>query len=158
MTAADRDTAGVIAPPPLLFLGMLLLAVGAERLWRPFPTGLPRAARLALALLLLAPALALLLGALRRFRAARTPPEPWKPTTAIVAEGVYRVTRNPMYLGMLLTYLALAAALDSGLALLLAPALVALVGAGVIAREERYLEARFGDVYRAYCARVRRWL
>lgn len=158
MAATDRDTAGVIAPPPLLFLGMLLLALGAERLWRAFPTGLPRAARFAVALLLLAPAVALLLGALRRFRAARTPPEPWKPTKAIVADGVYRVTRNPMYLGMLLTYLALAVALDSGLALLLAPALVALVGAGVIAREERYLEARFGDEYRAYRARVRRWL
>lgn len=156
--AADRDTPGVIAPPPLLFLGMLGVAMAIERLVRRVPTGLPRAARLGLALLLLVGAIALLAGALRRFRAARTNPEPWKPSTAVVADGVYRHTRNPMYLGMTLIYVALALATDSGVALLLVPALVALVQVGVIAREERYLEGKFGDGYRRYRASVRRWL
>lgn len=157
-TAAERDVAGVVAPPPLLFLGMFGLALGAERLWRPVPTGVPRAARVALALALLGGAAAFLGGALRRFRAARTPPQPWRPTKRVVDTGVYRVTRNPMYVGMTLAYLALALAADSALALLSLPALVLLVWWGVIAREERYLERKFGDEYRAYQARVRRWL
>ena len=156
--ATDRDIPGVIAPPPLLFLGMLGAAMLAERYVRRVPTGLPRAARLVLALALLGAAIVLLAGALGRFRAARTHPEPWKPSTAVVADGVYRHTRNPMYLGMTLVYLALALATDSGVALLLVPALVALVQVGVIAREERYLEAKFGDDYRRYRASVRRWL
>jgi protein-S-isoprenylcysteine O-methyltransferase Ste14 len=156
--APPRDTAGVIAPPPLLFLGTLLLALAIGRLWQGVPTRLPWPARALLALALLAGAVALLAGALGRFRAARTPPQPWKPTKAIVDTGVYGVTRNPMYVAFTLVYAALALALDSGLALLLLPALLLLVQWGVIAREERYLEAKFGDEYRAYRGRVRRWL
>lgn len=154
----DRDHPGVIAPPPLLFLGVLGAALLAERLWRPLPTTLGWGVRAGVALALVAAAVVLLLGALGGFRAARTPPEPWKPTKAIVDTGVYRVTRNPMYVAMTLLYLALALALDSGVALVLLPALVALVQWGVIVREERYLEAKFGDDFRAYRARVRRWL
>lgn len=155
---ADRDNPGVIAPPPLLFLAVLGVAALVERVGRRVPTGLPRAARLGLALALLLAATVLLAGALGRFHAARTNPEPWKPSTTVVADGVYRYTRNPMYLGMTLVYLALALAMDSGVALLLVPALLALVHVGVIAREERYLEAKFGDDYRRYRASVRRWL
>ena len=122
------------------------------------PTGLPRAARLAVAALLVVGGVALLVGALRRFRRARTNPEPWKPSTAIVAGGIYRHTRNPMYVGMTLVYLALAVLFDSGVALLLVVPLLLLVRWGVIAREERYLEAKFGDDYTRYRASVRRWL
>ncbi|MDF1503584.1 methyltransferase [Roseisolibacter sp. H3M3-2] len=156
---SDRDTAGVIAPPPLLYLGTLGAALLVERvLWRPLPTGLAWGARATLALVLLAVAVALLVGALGGFRAARTPPEPWKATRAIVDTGVYARTRNPMYLAFALVYLALALALDSGTALLGVVPLLALVQWGVVRREERYLDARFGDEYRAYRARVRRWL
>jgi protein-S-isoprenylcysteine O-methyltransferase Ste14 len=157
-SSTGRDNPGVIAPPPLLFLGMLLLAWAIEAwAWR-LSTGLPRAARLAVAALLVVAGVALIVGAVRRFRAARTRHEPWKPTAAIVASGVYRHTRNPMYVGMTLIYLALALAFDTGVALLLLAPLLALVRWGVIAREERYLEAKFGDGYRAYTATVRRWL
>jgi protein-S-isoprenylcysteine O-methyltransferase Ste14 len=158
MTTATRDNPGVIAPPPLLFLGMLLLAWAVEAWGRRVPTGLPRAGRAVAAVLLVAAGVALLVGAVRRFRAARTHPEPWKPSTAVVASGVYRHTRNPMYVGMTLVYLALALAFDSGVALLLVAPLLALVRWGVIAREERYLEGKFGDDYRRYRASVRRWL
>ncbi|MGZ8377219.1 MAG: methyltransferase family protein [Gemmatirosa sp.] len=158
MTMSARDNPGVIAPPPLLFLGMLAIAWAVETWVRRLPTGLPRAVRLAVAALLLAAGAALIVGALRRFRAARTNPEPWKPSTAVVASGVYRHTRNPMYVGMTLVYLALALGLDGGVALLLVVPLLALVRWGVIAREERYMEAKFGDDYRRYRASVRRWL
>jgi protein-S-isoprenylcysteine O-methyltransferase Ste14 len=80
------------------------------------------------------------------------------PTTAVVDAGPYRFTRNPIYLGMVLTLIGLGIAFN-GLCLMLALVPFALViRYGVVAREEAYLERKFGDVYRRYLARVRRWL
>src|SRR5262249_33561455 len=80
------------------------------------------------------------------------------PTTTIVETGPYRLTRNPIYLGMVLGLIGLALALHSlWLSMTLWPfALV--IRYGVVAREEAYLERKFGDVYRGYRSRVRRWL
>ena len=75
-----------------------------------------------------------------------------------MTDGVYRFTRNPMYLAMALLYLGSALALDSVVALILLPPLLALVQVGVIAREERYLEEKFGEDYRRYRTSVRRWV
>jgi protein-S-isoprenylcysteine O-methyltransferase Ste14 len=81
-----------------------------------------------------------------------------RPTTAIVDSGPYRFTRNPIYLAMFVGLVGLAMAFDS-LWLLAALVIFALViDYGVVAREEAYLERKFGDVYRAYRSRVRRWL
>ncbi len=84
--------------------------------------------------------------------------DPWRASSALVTSGPYRFTRNPMYLGMASLYagIALAFGLLWSLALLLAVLVV--IDRGVIAREERYLERRFGDEYRIYKQQVRRWL
>ncbi len=103
-------------------------------------------------------AAAVLAAALGRLRRAGTAVEPWRPSTALVTDGVYRLTRNPIYLAMGLLYLGLALALDSVVALVLLPPLLALVQVAVVSREERYLEGKFGDDYRRYRASVRRWL
>jgi protein-S-isoprenylcysteine O-methyltransferase Ste14 len=94
----------------------------------------------------------------RRFWASGTSVIPVKPTTALVTNGPYRFTRNPMYLGMLLLYTAVACWLEFVWPLLLSPVLVWLLGAQVIKREERYLERKYGDEYRRYQMQVRRWL
>ena len=153
-----NDHSGVIAPPPLVFLSLVLTGVAADRFFLGAGTHVPDAAKYGLAAALGLAAVVFLAGALGLFRAARTRPEPWKPTTAIVTGGVYRVTRNPMYVSMALACAGLALAADSlsGLALLV-PA-VFVIHTGVILREERYLEAKFGAEYLAYKARVRRWL
>jgi protein-S-isoprenylcysteine O-methyltransferase Ste14 len=80
------------------------------------------------------------------------------PTTNIVESGPYRFTRNPIYLGMFLGTIGLAIVFaDLWLLMMLVPfALV--IRYGVVAREEAYLDHKFGDVYRGYCSRVRRWL
>jgi len=83
--------------------------------------------------------------------------KPWKASSAFVTEGVYRWTRNPMYLGMALAYAGAALLLDSLVALLLLIPLVFVIQKEVIAREEAYLEDRFGERYRRYKADVRRW-
>jgi protein-S-isoprenylcysteine O-methyltransferase Ste14 len=154
----SRDNPGVIAPPPLLYLGALALGLALDILGRRVRTGLPGAVRNGLALVLLASAGALVASALGRFRRAGTHVEPWRPSTALVTSGVYAFTRNPMYVSMALIYLAVALAADSVLALLLLVPLLAVIRYGVIAREERYLAAKFGDEYRNYLDRVRRWL
>jgi protein-S-isoprenylcysteine O-methyltransferase Ste14 len=123
----------------------------------PIPP-LPRAPSRILSALLAVPGLGLTLWSLWLFLRARTSPLPMRPATSLVRSGPYRWTRNPMYLGMLLLYLGVALLFDVTWALLLAPAVVFLVGRLVIRREEKYLEATFGEEYRRYTGEVRRWL
>lgn len=153
-----RDTAGVIAPPPLIFLGFLVVGWAIGR-WTPVPgLGLDPDARKWLAVGLIALGLVVEMWAAGQFRKAGTNVVPWAPSTALVTSGPFRFSRNPMYLGFAVTYLGLAVGLDSlAAAVLLAPCLW-VMSWGVIAREERYLEARFGEPYRAYRRSVRRWL
>jgi len=80
------------------------------------------------------------------------------PTTTIVNTGPYRFTRNPIYLGMVLGLIGLAIALNSLWLLLMLVPFALVIRYGVVTREEVYLERKFGDVYRGYRSRVRRWL
>ena len=154
-----KDHAGVWFPPPLLFLIPLLsaLAAGSRRDWpivREPASVLPVAGLLAIAI-----GISLGLSSALSFRVAGSTILPaGRPTTAIVARGPYRFTRNPMYLAMGLAYLGVAALFNSRLALILLPAVVAVVDRFVIRREERYLEAKFGESYARYRSTVRRWL
>jgi protein-S-isoprenylcysteine O-methyltransferase Ste14 len=153
---SKSDRAGVIAPPPLIYGGFMLAGWLLE-LWRPTAVlSAPLWPRVGIALIVLA--LAIVLIAVVQFVRARTSPEPWKPTTAIVQTGLFRLSRNPMYLA--------GAILQAGVGLVLgslwilaslAPTLV-VIHYGVIRREEAYLTRKFGEPYRAYLARVPRWL
>jgi protein-S-isoprenylcysteine O-methyltransferase Ste14 len=169
-----RDTAGVIAPPPLIYLGFFLLgwgvteiavrpevvaAIGADASrWLTLDFGLETPVRRAVALGLIIGGLLLDGAAAGYFRRLGTPPEPWKPTTALAVGGLYRFSRNPIYLGFAITYAGLAVAMDSVLTLALLIPCLLVVQRFVIAREERYLSAKFGADYDAYRARVRPWL
>jgi protein-S-isoprenylcysteine O-methyltransferase Ste14 len=147
----------VIFPPPLIILGGLLLGFGLN-----WGLSLPRLPEPPWSYALGVPlvVLALLLGfsAVRVLRGARTKINPYQPSTAVVTAGPYRWTRNPIYGSMILIYLGLALLLGVlGPLLLLLPVL-AVMRFGVIEREERYLGQKFGDTYRSYTARVRRWV
>lgn len=147
-----EDSPRVFVPPPLLFVGLLSLGLTIERPAYSFgPIQLIAIAAGLVGLALIATALGL-------FRKKHTRAEPWRPSSALVTNGVYRFTRNPMYLGMTIVCLAVALFLTSLAAGLLTLAAVAIVDRGVIAREEAYLARRFGDSYLAYRNRVRRWL
>jgi protein-S-isoprenylcysteine O-methyltransferase Ste14 len=156
--AGAPDVAGVIALPPLIFLGFLAAAAVLEAV-----VPLPVLATYTLARYLAGAALAVagflsIFMAAGRFQAAGTNIPPTLPATALVVDGIYRRTRNPIYLGMTLVFLGLSVAAGSVWAIGLVVPLVWVVNTGVIAREERYLERKFGDAYRAYKARVRRWV
>jgi protein-S-isoprenylcysteine O-methyltransferase Ste14 len=154
----STDNPGVIAPPPLLFAGALAGGLVLDFLLLRLPTGVPGAVRYGLAALLLVAAVALAVAALTRFRRAGTRVEPWRPSTALVTDGVYGFTRNPMYMALTLAYVAIAVAADSVIALVFLVPLLVAMHYGVILREERYLEAKFGDAYRRYKHTVRRWI
>jgi len=107
---------------------------------------------------LVAAALLLFALSIREFRRARTSVRPDRPTTAIIRTGPYRLSRNPIYLAMTLLHLGIAAWANSLWLLVTLVFTLGVMSAGVIAREERYLERKFGEEYRRYRAAVRRWI
>lgn len=150
------DRSGVPIPPPLIYVAGFLTGVALEL---AFPIG---ALPLGLALLagLIGGGLWLALDgrAMMLFRGAGTSIPAMRPATTLVTSGPYRHTRNPMYLGMAFLYTGLALSLGVIWALAILPAVLLAVDRLVIAREERHLEAKFGDEYRQYKGRARRWL
>jgi protein-S-isoprenylcysteine O-methyltransferase Ste14 len=154
--AARADTPGVIAPPPLIYLGALGIGFGLDVLIGDgtLPTTVARPVGAALII-----AGGGLLGAFARaFDRAQTPIDPYTPSETIVTDGPYRLTRNPAYLGMALAYAGIAIVSNAPWALAPLPVTMAIIDRGVIAREERYLERKFGARYTDYKRRVRRWL
>jgi protein-S-isoprenylcysteine O-methyltransferase Ste14 len=155
----DTATAGVIARPPLLFLGTLLLGIAADRML-PSPFTVPGggAVRWIVASCLILVGVALAVLAIRNFSGAATPVPTNLPTRALVTTGIHGWMRNPIYVGFFLIYVGIGMAARSPWILTLTLPLAVTIRYGVVAREEAYLERRFGDAYRDYKARVRRWL
>ncbi len=150
-------------PPPLIDLACAALMWGLTecvpqaQLWPRAGSMLVWAVAIALAVVggLIA------LAGLREFARARTTFNPLTPqrSSALVTSGIYRHTRNPMYLGMLLVLIGWGVWLGNAAALVLGPTLaVLMLNALQIKPEERVMRARFGDDYLRYTARVRRWL
>jgi protein-S-isoprenylcysteine O-methyltransferase Ste14 len=156
--AVEPDSAGVRFPPPFIYLGALVLGLAAERFVALRSFGINRWLLVATGALLFAAGAATMLAAAKLFRRLGTHVPPSRPTTLIATTGPYRWTRNPMYLGMALVYAGIAVGFDGAIALALLPLVLIVIQRQVIAREERYLEAKFGDDYRRYKAEVRRWL
>src|SRR5882724_3306695 len=156
--AVEPDSAGVRFPPPFLYLGALLLGLAAERFVTLRSFGIGWRLLVATGALLFVAGAAMMLAAAGLFRRLGTNVPPSQPTTLIATTGPYRWTRNPMYLGMALIYAGLAIGFDGPIAFALLPLVLIAIQTQVIAREERYLETKFGDDYRRYKAEVRRWL
>ncbi|MCH8096986.1 MAG: isoprenylcysteine carboxylmethyltransferase family protein [Proteobacteria bacterium] len=151
-----KDTAGVIAPPPVIYLAFLSIGFGADALW-PVAV-LPQGPRYAAGTAAIALGLALGFAAIHQFRRHDTSFKPHEPSTALIAEGPYRYSRNPIYLALSLVYAGIAIAADGPWTLALLVPLMVVLHYGVIIREERYLERKFADAYRRYKATVRRWV
>jgi protein-S-isoprenylcysteine O-methyltransferase Ste14 len=151
------DRSNVIVHPPVAWALAFVAGLGADWLYplRFVPTAVPHAW---LGGGVFAVGLALAIWAIATFRKAGTRVEIHKPTTAIVANGPYRFTRNPIYIGMFLGQIGLAIGVDSLWVLAMLVPFSLVIRYGVIAREESYLERKFGAVYLGYKSRVRRWL
>lgn len=144
-------------PPPLVALVTGLLMWWAAKLVPPL--ALPGVARIVVAVVFAGVGVGLAMSGVLTFRRAKTTVNPTTPAaaSALVRTGVFRFTRNPMYLGLLLCLVAWAIFLSSVLALLSAPLFVVYMNRFQIAPEERALAALFGDSFAAYKRDVRRW-
>ena len=153
---AESDHAGVAFHPPLLLL--LAIVIGFFARWILPPSILPDALARAIGPVLTAASFGLFAWAVYTLRSGGASIPTNKPTDVIVAQGPYRFSRNPIYLGMVLLQLGLGVWANSLWFFVLAILSALLLTWGVIWREESYLERKFGDDYLAYRARVRRWL
>ena len=144
-----------VLPPVWFLLALVLMAVLHVRLpvarWLPWPYTLA-------GLALIAGGMVVAALASRQFMRRQTAIRPFDASRVLVTDGLYRYTRNPMYLGMVLILLGTGTVLGSVTPLLVTPAFAAFITVAFIAREERHLESQFGDDDRAFRARVRRWL
>ena len=157
---AGTDNPGVVARPPLLYLSTLLAGLAADYV---LPIGLVAEAlgpgwRFGGSAALILFGVAGISWAFGHFARAGTNVPTNLPAETVVTGGPYRFSRNPIYLALSAFFVGLAVLFASDWALALFPVLLAVMRYGVIAREERYLERKFGATYLAYKARVRRWL
>lgn len=146
-------------PPPLLFV---LGIVAGWLLDRAFPLPLigptARSSAAPVGWLLVALGAGLPVWGLVTFRGAGTPIRPNQPASTLVTHGPFRLSRNPMYLGLSVVYLGVTLLLDSLWTVLFLPLVIGILYLTVIRHEERYLAATFGSAYDEYRWRVRRWL
>lgn len=155
-----RDAAAVRVFPPAIPLLTVLAGVGLDHLW---PIGLPVAfgppeSYWVGGLIIVGAVLGLGLWSVVLMRRSGQSENPWKPTTQVLQDGPYRITRNPMYLQMVLACLGFAVALVNVWILVLTPVCAWLLQRLAILPEEVYLEGKFGDAYVDYKRRVRRWI
>jgi len=156
---STTDYADVAVKPPLLFIGALGLGALLTLVF-PIGPGLaqPNGLGLVVGIVFVLLGFALAVFSASAFRRAGTNVVPGQPATALVTTGPYHVTRNPIYIGLVLVYFGLSIILTSVWVLfLLIPALM-ILQRGVVEKEEAYLERKFGDAYTRYRARVPRWL
>jgi protein-S-isoprenylcysteine O-methyltransferase Ste14 len=156
---ASPDTPGVIAPPPLIALAALVIGVALDWLLPIdiLTAALPFWPRIVIGIIIAVAGGALAIAGDRMFKAVGTNVEPWKPSLRLVTTGIYTRLRNPMYVGLLLLVLGIGTALASDWTLLMFVLTALILHYGVVLREERYLEAKFGEDYRRYKAQVLRW-
>lgn len=152
----SRDTPNVIAPPPLIYLGMIAAGFVLDSFWR-FPLTLFPLQNLAgIAVVILG--LGLSARSIIEFVRYGTHPDPRRPTTALIRSGPFHWSRNPIYVAFAIVHTGVGIWFGTSWVLLTLPLAVAIIRFGVIAPEERYLTEKFGDEYRAYQATVRRWI
>jgi protein-S-isoprenylcysteine O-methyltransferase Ste14 len=156
MPGDEQDKPGIVAPPPLIYLGALIFGL---LLNRRLPIGfLPRGIARVLGWSLLGAGALLLVWFEWAMWQADTSSNPYKPVKHIATQGPFRYTRNPGYLSMAMIYTGIASLANALWAILLLPGALLVIQRGVIEREERYLERKFGEEYLRYKARVRRWI
>jgi protein-S-isoprenylcysteine O-methyltransferase Ste14 len=158
MADDGRDGAAVRLPPPLVYLFALLVGAALHAWVLPLRFDLSLAPRIGVAASAAGLGVAMMAAAMGLFRRTGQDPKPWKHTPELICTGIYRITRNPMYVGMALLQVGIGIGFANGWILVLVPVVLAIVHTTAIRHEEAYLQREFGDAYREYRSSVRRWL
>ena len=156
METESQEHAGRIAPPAFVYL--IALAIGLLVHWLYSVQVLPTPFTIGIGLLLVVTSAPIAISEVREYSKAKTTFFFSEPSSALITIGPYRFSRNPGYVSLTMLYAAIGFFVNSLWVLLMVVPAVTVVHFGVIKREERYLEARFGDEYREYKETVRRWV
>lgn len=152
------DHPGIYLPPPILYAAFFFLSILIQNLF-PFETqSLRTGAASVVGWALIAAGVLVDFPALWRFIMTKNTVVTIKPAHSLQTGGIYAFTRNPMYLGLLLVYTGLGVLKGNWWTLILVPFLVLVIQLYIIKKEEDYLQRRFGEEYKAYKKRVRRWI
>jgi protein-S-isoprenylcysteine O-methyltransferase Ste14 len=154
--ATPADNPGVVARPPLLYGGAFLVVLVFRWLW-PMPI-FGHVVALWPGLMFVVLGVGIAIWGRRTLQAAGTNVNPALPATAIVNSGPFRFSRNPLYLALTLLYFGLTLAFNTWWGIVVLVPLLIIMHRGVVLREERYLEQKFGETYRQYRSKVRRYL
>ncbi len=158
MESESTDGAAVRLPPPYVYLAAVIGSWVLNSFLLPLPIALTPQLRITGATIFILLGFTAVLCAGRLFKNTRQDPKPWKPTPEIISTGIYRFTRNPMYVGMALIQAGLGIAMSSLWVIALLPPVLATIHVTAILHEEAYLEQEFGEAYLDYKRSVRRWL
>ena len=152
-----KDSPGVYVPPPLFYVLTFLVAVFIQKripiddaLFRYTPTKI-------IGIVFLISALFFLVRSLRQFLQSKNTLITAKPASSLQTNGIYNITRNPMYLGLAIVYLGITCLIGNWWNIILFPFLLFIVQEYIIKHEEQYLERRFGKEYLDYKTKVRKW-
>lgn len=157
-TNPNERGARVRFPPPLVFLFALLIGVVVDRYWMAAPLPIERSIRIGLSVFIALCGVGLLVSSRIQFKRTGQSVIPWTPSPELIVQPPYTFTRNPMYVGMTLLQIGLGIALNNRwIAAFALPALL-IVHVIAVLPEEKYLADKFGDSYRIYLTKVRRYL
>ena len=155
-TAQALDNPGTRVPPPILLIAVMLVGYGFQQLWALELA--ERSGRNIAAWALITAGVAILVAGWVQFFQAKTNILHDKPSSHVIQSGLYRVSRNPIYVSGLVLQLGIGLAMNNLWIVLLVPVSKMVFDRYVIAREEAYLERAFGEIYLDYRREVRRWL
>jgi len=153
-----KDNPGVFIPPPLIYVMCFFLSFLFQKIW-PIDISILRTQPvLVIGRVLAALSFIISLPAIVRFIRSKNTLVTVKPANSLQTKGIYSLTRNPMYFGLMLLYSSIAIFKGNWWTFILIPLLVFVVQFFVIRKEENYLDRAFGNEYILYKQRVRRWI
>ncbi len=153
-----KDNAGIYIPPPLVYVIVFLVALFIQRNFPIDSLIFQNQVTKFIGIIFLVGAIFFLIKSLGQFFKSKNTLVTFKPASSLQTNGIYNITRNPMYLGLALVYLGLSFLIGNWWNIILLPILILFVQEYIIKREEKYLERRFGQEYLDYKHKVGRWL
>ncbi len=158
MIENKKDSPGVYIPPPLFYVVIFLIALFLQKQF-PINAIIFRGQGIKiLGIIFIVIALFFLIRSLGQFLKSKNTLIPMLPASSLQTNGIYQITRNPMYLGLAIVYLGLSCLIGNWWNFILFPFLLLFVQQYIIKHEEKYLDRRFGNEYADYKRKVRRWL